>query len=246
MYQTQWLEPDFDHYNDFQKHANKRKNKKRVKIGMELNDFYPMTDNQKYAFEEYHGGQHLVLHGVAGTGKTFITLYLALQEYYSKRTNIKNITIVRSIVPSRDIGFLPGNPTEKAKAYESPYYSIFSELFDRGDAYDILKNKHIVNFISTSYIRGTTLNDTIIVVDEYQNMSDQELNSIITRVGRNSRIIFCGDFRQTDLPLKQSGFQNFMKILSLMSCVSIIEFGINDIVRSGFVKDYIVAREKLF
>ena len=152
--------------------------------------------------------------------------------------------MVRSVVPTRDMGFLPGNAKEKSKIYESPYYSICTDLFGRGDAYDVLKNKNIVEFISTSYVRGITLNDSIVIVDECQNLTFHELDSIITRLGRNSRLILCGDFRQTDLwrETEKRGIVNFMKVLRSMSSFDQIEFEKEDIVRSTLVKEYILSK----
>jgi phosphate starvation-inducible PhoH-like protein len=206
----------------------------------------PLTYNQQKTFEEYRKGQHLLLHGTAGTGKTFISLYLALKDLLE--TNLyENIIVVRSIVPTRDIGFLPGNQKEKSKAYESPYYAIFSELFNRGDAYDIFRNKRVINFVPTSFIRGVTIRDSIIIADEVQNFTFHECDSVITRMGDNCRILFCGDFRQSDL-IKSSdrdGIHDFMHILRTMHSFSTIEFTQDDIVRSGIVKEYIVTKEEL-
>lgn len=200
-----------------------------------LNEIDPLTHNQCLAFDS---DKNLVLCGSAGTGKTFISLYLAfddiLKDYYN------GVTLIRSAVPTRDIGFLPGSEKEKSKIYEVPYYNICNELFGRGDAYEILKNKGIIEFMTTSYLRGLTLNDSVIIVDETQNMSFHELDSIITRVGKNCRIIFCGDFMQSDL--KQNGLSDFVEILKSMECFDFIEFGVNDIVRSDFVKDYLIQK----
>jgi predicted ribonuclease YlaK len=169
------------------------------KLEFEMKKIEPLTENQKLSFENFERGKNLMLHGIAGTGKSFISLYLALREIMdNKNSQYKKIVIVRSVVPTRDMGFLPGSNKEKAKVYEAPYYAICTELFGRGDAYDILKQRNMVDFISTSFIRGITLNNCIIVVDEIANMTLHELDSIITRVGKNCRIIFSGDFRQSD------------------------------------------------
>lgn len=203
----------------------------------------PKTNNQSKVFDAYYEGQNLFLYGYAGTGKTFLSMHLALEEvlnnYYNK------LVIVRSVVPTRDMGFLPGKEQDKTKVYEQPYQQICADLFQRGDAYDILKNKQCVEFMATSFIRGITLHDSIVLIDECQNMSDHELNSIITRLGDNSKLIICGDFRQSDLQKERSGFHQTMKIFRKMKSMSLIEFNISDIVRSGFVKDYIIAREQL-
>ena len=203
----------------------------------------PKTFNQKRVFNDYEKGKHLFLYGYAGTGKTFLPCYHAIQDvldgYYEK------LIIVRSVVPTRDMGFLPGKQEDKMAVYEAPYKQIFSNLFNRGDAYEILKSKDHIEFMPTSFIRGITLDDCIVLIDECQNMNDHELNSVITRLGDNSKLIICGDIRQTDLIKEDSGFKESLKIFKKMDTLSMIEFGVNDIVRSGFVKDYIIAREDI-
>jgi len=212
-----------------------------------LKEIDPITQNQKIAFQQWNKGQNLLLHGLAGTGKSFISLYLALREIYNYNSVYKHILIVRSVVPTRDMGFLPGSIKDKAKVYELPYQGICSDLFGRGDAYDILKTKHIVDFTTTSFIRGNTFHDTIVIVDEVNNLTFHELDSVITRLGNNCRIILCGDYRQSDLIYNndRSGLITFMGVLDMIKCFSHIEFQIEDIVRSGLVKEYIIAKTKL-
>tara|TARA_R110000823_G_scaffold205137_2_gene336085 strand:+ start:455 stop:1213 length:759 start_codon:yes stop_codon:yes gene_type:complete len=209
----------------------------------------PKTDNQQKVFDSFYAGQHLFLHGTAGTGKTFIAFYLALNELHRQTSDQKKLYVVRSTVPTRDMGFLPGNQKEKMKVYEQPYYAISTELYGRGDAYEVLKQKHIVEFISTSFIRGTTLSDCFVIVDECQNMSAMELHSIITRAGENCRFIFCGDFRQDDLSSERkkekSGVIEFMRIIEHMPMFDFMDFRPEDIVRSELVKQYIITRERL-
>ena len=204
--------------------------------GLELAEIEPLTRNQLRAFES---DKNLVLHGCAGTGKTFISCYLAFDDM--TKNQYEKLVIIRSAVPTRDIGFLPGTEKEKSSVYEEPYYDISIDLFERGDAYQILKTKRLVHFMTTSYIRGITLRDAVILIDECQNMSFHELDSIITRVGENCRVIFCGDFSQSDL--KQNGMKEFFEVLASMNRFDFIEFGVEDIVRSGFVKEYIIAKE---
>lgn len=218
------------------------------KINFELRKVEPLTENQNSAFEAYERGKNLMLHGIAGTGKSFLSLYLSLREVMNNpNSQYKRVVIVRSVVPTRDMGFLPGTNREKAKVYEAPYYAICTELFGRGDAYDILKQKNLVDFISTSFIRGITLNNCIIVVDEMQNMTLHELDSIITRVGKHCKIIFSGDFRQSDFTKSQekNGLVDFMRIIERMKMFHFVDFDENDIVRSGLVKSYIIEKDKL-
>ena len=207
----------------------------------------PLTENQRLTFEKYYDGKNLLLHGIAGTGKSFLSIYLALQSVLSDASRYKKVVIVRSVVPTRDMGFLPGSNAEKAKVYEAPYQAIFTELFNRGDAYQYLKQKGLVEFISTSFIRGITLNDCIIVVDEIANMTLHELDSVITRVGKNCKIMFCGDFRQSDFTREheKNGLTDFMRILNRMKSFEYVDFTENDIVRSAMVKEYIIAKDRL-
>ncbi len=206
--------------------------------GLEIQEIEPLTKNQLSAFESQ---RNLILFGVAGTGKTFVGCYLAFDDMAKKE--YEKLIIIRSAVPTRDIGFLPGNEKEKASVYEEPYKDIANDIFGRGDAYQILKTKNLVEFMTTSYIRGITLRDATILIDECQNMTFHELDSIITRVGENCRVIFCGDFDQSDL--KNNGLADFLSILEWMDEFHFIQFGIEDIVRSDFVKKYIIAKSEL-
>lgn len=212
-----------------------------------LKHIEPLTENQKISFEAYQNGKNLMLHGIAGTGKSFISLYLGLNQIMTDNSQYKRVVIVRSVVPTRDMGFLPGNSKEKAKVYEAPYYAICTELFGRGDSYDYLKNKGMVDFISTSFIRGITLNDSIVIVDEIANLTGHELDSIITRIGKNCKIIFCGDFRQSDFTRDQekNGLMDFMRVIKRMKSFEFIDFQKEDIVRSSMVKNYIIEKDKL-
>lgn len=211
-----------------------------------LKEIKPLTPHQEDTFDAFHSGKHLLLHGVAGTGKTFISMYLALKEVLQSN-RYKQIVIVRSVVPSRDVGFMPGNLKEKIKVYEDPYRVICDDLFARGDGYEILKQKRLIEFTTTSFLRGMTFDNSIIIVDESQNLNLGELDTVMTRVGENCRIMFCGDFRQSDLIRadERKGLLTFMKILDKMSCFEKIEFGKEDIVRSQLVKNYIISKLEL-
>jgi phosphate starvation-inducible protein PhoH len=219
------------------------------KLKLSLDDMKtikPLTENQKGFFEAYDKSKIMLLHGVAGTGKTYIALYHALEEVLDKTNQFQRVVIVRSAVPSRDIGHLPGDEKEKTEVYTEPYVEICRDLFDRPDAYQRLVEQKAAQFMITSFVRGITLSNSIIIVDECQNMTDMELNSIMTRIGQRSKIIFCGDFRQTDLYKKtdMSGLKKFMAIADMMPNFKTFEFGVDDIVRSAIVKEYILARLK--
>jgi predicted ribonuclease YlaK len=244
--------------------TRKRKNDSPIGIGMTAkqlrrkkpinNDFLvdiePLTDNQKRLFDSYENGKHLVAYGCAGTGKTFITLYNALCDVLDERTPYEKVYIVRSLVATREIGFLPGSHDDKADIYQIPYKNMVKYMFQMpSDAdfemlYGNLKSQETIKFWSTSFLRGTTLDNSIVIVDEFQNLNFHELDSIITRVGENTKICFCGDATQSDLQKtnEKNGIIDFMKILRAMPSIDIIEFGVEDIVRSGFVKEYIIAK----
>jgi len=215
-----------------------RRKKTLAGANLELQEIEPLTRNQVVAFEST---KNLMLHGVAGTGKTFISSYLAFDDM--TKGIYEKLVIIRSAVPTRDIGFLPGNEKEKSSVYEEPYKDICIELFQRGDAYEILKTKGLVHFMTTSFIRGVTLRNAVILIDECQNMSFHELDSIITRIGQGCRVLFCGDFRQADL--QKNGLKEFVRILKAMNEFDFIDFDIKDIVRSEFVKQYIIAKTDL-
>ena len=226
--------------------GNGKHHLKKVRID-DLLTFSPITTNQEKTFQAYHNNKHLLLHGIAGTGKTFMSLYLALEEVLDHSNVYDDVFIVRSVVSTRDIGFLPGDEQEKVSIYEAPYRSICRELFGMKDAYDALKQQNNIKFMSTSFIRGITINNAVVIVDECQNLNFHELDSIITRIGKNSKIIFCGDYTQTDLTRENDkrGILNFMKILNSLKEFETIEFSIDDIVRSDFLKYYIIAKYKL-
>lgn len=223
------------------KKKNKRTNQPQNHFSLRL--IQPLTPNQEETFKSFADGKHLLLHGVAGTGKTFISLYLALDQILNKQKYHK-VLIIRSAVASRDVGFLPGNLKEKTKVYEDPYKTICDDLFGRGDGYEVLKTKNLVEFTTTSYVRGLTWDNTIIIVDEIQNMFLHEIDSIMTRVGENCKVILCGDFRQSDLRSydAKKNLLTFGSIIDRMACFTKVEFGIEDIVRSNFVKKYIISK----
>ena len=213
----------------------------------------PLTANQEIFFESYAEDKNLVAYGVAGTGKTFITLYNALMDVLDTKTPYEKIYIVRSLVPTREIGFLPGDHEDKSDIYQIPYKNMVKYMFEMPDdnsfemLYANLKAQGTISFWSTSFIRGTTFDNAILIIDEFQNLNFHELDSIITRVGENSKIHFCGDATQTDLVKthERNGIVDFMRIINQMPSFDTIEFQPEDICRSGLVKEYIVAKHEL-
>ena len=228
--------------------------KRRKPINSDLmRDIDPLTDNQKKLFDAYDSGKNIVAYGCAGTGKTFITLYNALADVLDPTTPYEKIYIVRSLVATREIGFLPGDHEDKSDIYQIPYKNMVKYMFEMPtDAdfemlYGNLKTQDTVSFWSTSFIRGTTLDKAVIIVDEFQNLNFHELDSIITRVGEDSKIMFCGDATQTDLTKtnERNGIMDFMRILRLMPSMDIVEFVVEDIVRSGLCKEYLLTKMEM-
>jgi predicted ribonuclease YlaK len=233
--------------------AKQMRRKKPINTDM-LVDIEPLTENQKLLFNSYAEGKNIYAYGCAGTGKTFITLYNALRDVLDETTPYEKIYIVRSLVATREIGFLPGDHEDKSALYQIPYKNMVKYMFEMSSDADFemlygnLKQQETISFWSTSFIRGTTFDNSIIIVDECQNLNFHELDSIITRVGENSKIMFCGDAIQTDLVKtnERNGIHDFMKILKVMTEeFQMVEFGIDDIVRSGLVRNYIISKTEL-
>ena len=231
-----------------------KKHFRKKAINLEhLKNIEPLTPNQERVFNSYSEGKNLVLHGAAGTGKTFISLYLALQDVLDEESPYEKVYMVRSLVPTREIGFLPGDHEDKSNLYQIPYKNMVKYMFQMPDdnsfetLYDNLRGQETISFWSTSFIRGVTMDDCVIIVDEFSNLNFHELDSIITRVGENCKIIFSGDYSQSDLVKtnERTGVLDFMKIMQTMPSVDVVEFGIEDIVRSGFVREYLISKINL-
>ena len=230
--------------------TTKQMKRKKPLSASYLVDIVPITENQKILFKSYDEGKHLIAYGAAGTGKTFVTLYNAIKDVLDETTPYEKIYIVRSLVATREIGFLPGDYEDKSDIYQVPYKHMVKYMFQMSSDADFemlygnLKSQDSINFWSTSFLRGTTLDNAVVIVDEFQNLNFHELDSIMTRVGQDSKIMFCGDATQSDLVKTndRNGIVDFMNILRKMPSFDIIEFGIDDIVRSGLVKEYIIAK----
>ena len=219
----------------------------------QLSTIKPVTDSQKIVFDSWKKGLNQFLFGCAGTGKTFVSLYLALQEVLKNETPYDKVIVVRSLIPTREIGFLPGDEEDKAALYQVPYSNMMQFMFEQPNEqafsmlYDRLKAQGSFYFLSTSFLRGLTFDNSIIIVDECQNLNFHELDTIITRVGQDSKIFFCGDFGQSDLTKlnERNGLMDFLQILQEMQEFNCTEFDIGDIVRSGFVRRYLIQKSKL-
>ena len=213
----------------------------------ELYTYEPLTSNQRKAYDSWDDGDNICLTGSAGTGKTFIAMYLALENVLEKQSPQSKITIIRSVVPTRDMGFLPGTKEEKQEVFETPYKSIAVELLGGDQPYRRLVHNAQLEFMTTSYIRGMTIDNSVIIIDEMQNLNFHELDSVVTRIGENCRIIMCGDYLQSDFKdgQERDGIMKFMRIIESMKDFTIVNFGWEDIVRSDFVRDYIMTKEML-
>ena len=212
----------------------------------EIYQYDPLTENQKKAFDAWADGDHLALIGTAGTGKTFLAMYLALELITDKNLQ-ERIIIFRSVVPTRDMGYLPGSVEEKKEVFETPYKNIISELVEGDQPYKRIIHTHQLEFNTTSYIRGITIDNAVVIVDEMQNLNFHELDSVMTRIGENCRVIFCGDYHQSDFKEggEREGIIKFMRIVEQLKNFTTITFGWDDIVRSDFLRDYIMTKEML-
>ena len=228
--------------------------KQKLEIGSSnLISVKPITDNQKIVFDTWKKKQNQFLFGCAGTGKTFVSLYLALQDVMNLQTKYDKVVLVRSLIPTREIGFLPGDEEDKAALYQVAYANMVQFMFQQPNEqafsmlYEKLKQQGSLYFLSTSFLRGLTFDNSIIIVDECQNLNFHELDTIITRVGQDSKIVFCGDFGQSDLSRtsEKNGLHDFLRILEEMEEFNCVEFDIGDIVRSGFVRSYLIQKTKL-
>jgi predicted ribonuclease YlaK len=237
------------------KQPPKRKTRKMQGINTShMTKVEPLTENQEKIFKAWDAGKHMFIYGCAGTGKTFCVLYKALYDVLKETPNYDAVYLVRSLVPSREIGFLPGDHDDKSSLYQIPYKAMVQRMFEMGNdtefemLYSALKTQDTIKFWSTSFLRGVTLDNSVIIIDEMQNLNFHELDSIITRVGENSRIIFCGDAEQTDLKNsnERNGIHDFMRILERLQNdtgeFELIEMDVNDIVRSGLVRNYLLAK----
>ena len=219
-----------------------KQNSQAQQQSLELKYITPKTTSQHQAFEAFYDGYHPILMGCAGTGKSFISIYLGLEAIFDSTSPYKKLTIVRSAVPSRELGFLPGDEAGKIAIYKKPYVQIVNELLGRSDGFEILEKKGLIEFVSTSFLRGTTINNTIIFLDEIQNLSSTELHTVVTRIGRDSALILAGDFFQNDLSDNESGLKEFYEIAKRVKNFKIVNFTEKDILRNPFIKDYIIAK----
>jgi phosphate starvation-inducible PhoH-like protein len=214
----------------------------------DLKTIKPLNEPQRQMFESYFSGNNIIANGSAGTGKTLAAMYLALNDLLSKEENRSQnkIIIVRSAVTTREIGHLPGDKQEKLEPFEAPYRDIVEFLVGNRNAYDDMKTAGLIEFMPTSFIRGLNWDDAIVIVDEVQNLNFHEINSVITRVGDNSKMIIVGDQIQTDLyrANDKCGMERFLKVAQRMPEFDEIVFTKHDIVRSSFVKSWICALEE--
>ena len=232
--------------------ASKKQQTKEVSLAS-LIPIKPITDNEKVIFDTWKKDKNQFLFGCAGTGKTFVSLYLAMQDVLDLKKPYDKVILVRSLIPTREIGFLPGDEEDKSALYQVPYQNMVRFMFEMpneqsfNNLYDKLKAQGSLYFLSTSFLRGLTFDNAIIIVDECQNLNFHELDTIITRVGQDSKILFCGDFGQSDLQKtnEKNGLHDFLKILESMEEFNCTEFNIGDIVRSGFVRSYLINKVKM-
>lgn len=227
--------------------SKRKQDAKKPEPGLQVRGLKPKTRNQARAFEVDAAGRHLVMAGSAGAGKSFLGMYFALRALFGGEGVYRKIVIIRSVVPSRDMGFLPGSIAEKSRVYAEPYRAIANDLLGRGDAWQILQDKGLVDFQTTSFLRSVTLANCFLLLDEMQNTTQQELDTVLTRIGEDCRFVLCGDTLQNDLTARRevSGFAGVLRVLKGIRDVETVTFGPGDCVRSGFVRDYLLEKERL-
>lgn len=243
----------FEEQEEFES-TNRRKKRSNTKKQppQQFSDLFkpyePLNVPQEHVERFFNKDYNLIMYGYPGTGKTAFILNLVLNALLTKKVDQKKIVLIRSTVPTREQGYLPGGPKEKASIYERPYVKMCNEMFTKGDMYGQLKTKDVIEFESTSYLRGDTIDDAFIIVDEFQNMHDEEAHTVITRAGENSRLFLCGDTSQNDLKYTrhQSCARDIIRICDNMDSFRAVQFNsIDDIIRSGLVREYIITRIKL-
>ncbi len=212
----------------------------------DIRSFRALTQSQAEGLRGWAEGDNVAFLGTAGTGKTLLASYCASSAVFNPDTEQDHIVIVRSAVQSRDLGFLPGTLIEKLAEYEQPYRDAFKDLFGRDATYDDMKAAKRITFLSTSFLRGVTFDNAVIILEEAQNMTFREIYTVMTRVGHRSRVIVTGDTRQCDFGERSretSGLHKFGRIAKELGNFAVVEFNRHDIVRSGFVKSWICATE---
>ena len=213
----------------------------------DLNDIAPLTYSQERVFDLWRDDYSMVLSGSAGTGKSLVALFLALQEVLSGKSKYKKVIIVRSAVQTREIGHLKGDLSEKTEVYELPYIQLCNDIFCKYNQYKFLKESGIIEFVTTSFVRGLTFKDCIVIADEFQNCNYGEISTVVSRLGNNAKIVLCGDTKQNDLITKrneESGMAEFVEISKMIPSFRNVHFTVDDIVRSGLVKEFLMAEER--
>lgn len=225
----------------------RRRQRKLLNYQHKIKSVSPKTPNQEKLFRSFADEKNVLLHGSAGTGKSYCALYLALNDLFDGQFD--KILIIRSIVPTRDIGFLPGSVLEKIALYEEPYEDIISDLLGDRSAYEILKRDEVIEFKCTSFLRGISWINTLIIVDEVQNCTWHEICSLVTRVGEGSKLVLIGDNDQNDLvqqkKVEVGGLDKAIKVCNNMKRFDVIEFGFEDVIRSELVKEFLMVRKRL-
>lgn len=208
---------------------------------LELNLHHPLTENQKRVLKSRK--DHLLVQGPAGTAKTYSVLARGLVKVSAG--DVDQIIIIRSPVEIRKIGHLPGDADEKMDPYAAPYIGLLAEISPKMN-YRALVSKRLLCFTPTTFLRGTTFHNSFVIVDEYQNLSEHELDTVMTRVGQGTQLCVVGDpAAQSDLPRHEQGEQaDIIDTFASMECVDHVQFSVEDVVRSGFVKDYHIARSE--
>lgn len=203
----------------------------------------PRTENQKKLVGAFDNNDMIFAVGPAGTGKTYLSIALAVKAL--KEKTIKKIVLSRPAVEAGEkLGFLPGDMKDKIDPYLQPLYNALEDMLPQAKLQEMME-KHVIQIAPLAFMRGRTLSDAIVILDEAQNTTCAQIRMFLTRMGWNTKMIITGDMTQIDLPREQkSGLKEALNILSRIEGIEIVELNRKDIVRHKLVTRIVNAYEK--
>ncbi|WP_439431608.1 PhoH family protein [Segatella copri] len=201
------------------------------------------SENQQQLIEAYEKNDMVFAVGPAGTGKTYLSIALAVKAL--KEKTIKKIILSRPAVEAGEkLGFLPGDMKDKIDPYLQPLYDALEDMIPAVKLQDMME-KHIIQIAPLAFMRGRTLSDAVVILDEAQNTTSQQIRMFLTRMGMNTKMIITGDLTQIDLPREQrSGLKEALKILEGVEGIGVVKLGQKDIVRHKLVTRIVNAYDK--
>ena len=201
------------------------------------------SENQQQLIDAYEKNDMVFAVGPAGTGKTYLSIALAVKALKEKA--IKKIILSRPAVEAGEkLGFLPGDMKDKIDPYLQPLYDALEDMIPAVKLQDMME-KHIIQIAPLAFMRGRTLSDAVVILDEAQNTTSQQIRMFLTRMGMNTKMIITGDLTQIDLPREQrSGLKEALKILDGVEGIGVVKLGQKDIVRHKLVTRIVNAYDK--